>query len=140
MENLHVVGPPGSLDQARYTLAEVADLPLIMPSRPNFLRIIFDRACDERDLAPRVVQRVDGMWHIKALVRSGHGFTMLTYGGVLTEAAAGTLDARPLIKPQIGWRLCIATRAEHKPKVAISIVEDAIFDIVIDFVKRGLWQ
>ncbi|TFF27193.1 LysR family transcriptional regulator [Jiella endophytica] len=140
VENLHVVGPPGSLSQAQYPLAEVAELPLIMPSRPNYLRIIFDRACNERSLVPQVVQRVDGMWHIKALVRSGHGYTMLTYGGVLTEATSGTLEARPLIEPQIGWRLCIATRAEQKPKVAITIVEEAIFEIVTNFVRRGLWQ
>ncbi|MEI4470126.1 LysR family transcriptional regulator [Frigidibacter sp. MR17.24] len=140
VEHLHLVGPPGSLLQDRYRLEELAGLPLIMPSRPNYLRIIFDRACDERGLEPQVVQRVDGMWHLKALVRAGQGFTVLTYGAVLTEAAAGTLEARPVVEPQIGWRLCIATRAEQKRKVAITIVEDAIFDIVTDFVRRGLWR
>ncbi|MCD1619339.1 LysR family transcriptional regulator [Salipiger manganoxidans] len=140
VENLNLVGPPGSLDAPRVTLAEVARLPLVMPSRPNFLRIIFDRACDAQGLEPNVVQRVDGMWHLKALVRSGHGFTVLTYGGVLTEITAGTLDCRPIVAPQIGWHLCIATRAEQRPKVAVTVVEDAIFDIVTDFVRRGVWQ
>lgn len=140
MENLNLVGSPGSLNAPQFTLAEVARLPLVMPSRPNFLRIIFDRACDERGLEPNVVQRVDGMWHLKALVRAGHGFTVLTFGGVLTEINAGTLECRPIVAPQIGWHLCIATRAEHRPKVAVTVVEDAIHDIVTDLVARGVWK
>lgn len=140
VENLNLVGPPGSLGRAEYSLTEVAELPLILPSRPNFLRIIFDRVCDEHGLTPKVMQRVDGVWHIKALVRASQGFTVLTYGGVLTEAASGALEARPIVEPQIGWRLCIATRAEQKPKVAVSVVEDAIFEIVNDLVARGVWR
>lgn len=140
IENLYLVGPPGSLAQSEYTLEDVSRLPLVMPPRPNFLRIIFDRVCDERNLTPNVVQRVDGVWHLKALVRSGHGFTVLTYGGVLTEVAAGTLEARPIVEPQIAWRLCVASRVDQKPKVAVSVVEDAVFEIVTDFVARGIWR
>ncbi|GGH45049.1 LysR family transcriptional regulator [Frigidibacter albus] len=140
VEHLNIVGPPGSLSKPSFTLAEAAQLPLVMPSRPNFLRIMFDRACDAHGYEPNVVQRVDGMWHLKALVRSGHGFTALTYGGVLTEINAGTLECRPIVAPQIGWQLSIATRAEQRPKVAVSVVEDAIFDIVADLVHRGVWQ
>lgn len=140
VENLHLVGPPGSLDQREYRLAEAVTFPLIMPPRPNFLRIIFDRAADEQGLEPNVVQRVDGVWHLKALVRSGHGHTLLTYGGVLTEIAAGTLEARPVTDPQISWRLCIATRAEQSSKVAVTVVEDAIYDIVTGLVADGVWH
>lgn len=140
VESLYLVGPPGSLDKDEYTLAEAVTLPLIMPPRPNFLRIIFDRAADEQGLQPNIVQRVDGVWHLKALVRSGHGYTLLTYGGALTEIAAGTLTARPVVEPQISWRLCIATRAEQSSKVAITVTEDAIFDIVTGLVSQGVWH
>jgi LysR family nitrogen assimilation transcriptional regulator len=140
VESLNLIGPPGSLNAPSFTLAQVASLPLMMPSRPNFLRIIFDRACDAHGHVPKLVQRVDGMWHLKALVRSGHGFTVLTYGGVLTEITAGTLDCRPIVAPQISWQLCLATRAERRSQVAVSVVEDAIFEIVTDLVHRGVWR
>ena len=140
VENLNVVGPPGSLLKAHYTLQEVAALPLIMPSRPNFLRILFDRACDKHGVTPNIVQRVDGTGHLKALVRSGHGFTVLTYGGVLTEVFNGTLEARMIVDPQIGWTLCIASRDAHGPRIATAAVEAAIYDIVTDLMGRGIWQ
>jgi LysR family nitrogen assimilation transcriptional regulator len=59
---------------------------------------------------------------------------------VLTEAAAGTLDARLIIEPQISWRLCVASRADQTPKVAASVVMTAISEIVADLVARRIWQ
>jgi LysR family nitrogen assimilation transcriptional regulator len=139
-ERLNLIGPPGSLNKDAYTLAEAVALPLIMPPRPNFLRVLVDRAVDQSGLILDIVQRVDGVWHLKALVRAGHGFSILTYGAVLTEVEQGTLVARPIVDPIIEWRLCVATRIDHKGKPAFAAVENAICDIVDDLVARGVWR
>ncbi|OJH43327.1 LysR family transcriptional regulator [Paracoccus sp. SM22M-07] len=139
VENLTVISAPGRLTQPHYPLAEVATMPLIMPSRPNYLRIVFDRACRAQGLEPNIIQRVDGMWHLKALVKAGFGHSVMTYGGVLTEIRAGLLEARSIVEPQISWDLCLATRAEQRPKRAVAIVEDAIHDIIMTFVRDGIW-
>ncbi|MEZ5931971.1 MAG: LysR family transcriptional regulator [Alphaproteobacteria bacterium] len=114
VERLHVIGRTGTLEQAAYTLAEASRLPLILPSRPNFLRILIDKHADEAGIALHVTQRVDGISHLKALVRQGLGFTILTYGGILSEAQMGTLEAAPITDPPMEWTLGIATRADQR--------------------------
>ncbi|ANT61627.1 hypothetical protein AYJ57_14115 [Salipiger sp. CCB-MM3] len=140
VEHLNVVGPCGALDKDSYTLAEAAAMPLIMPSRPNFLRILVDKHADEIGAELNIVQRVDGVWHLKSLVRHGHGFTILTYGGVLSEVQNGTLEARPIVKPQMAWTLCTATKADQRGKKAIQVVEALVRDIVGDLVASGIWR
>lgn len=140
VEHLYVIGPCGSLERDSYPLAEAAQLPLIMPSRQNYLRILIDQHADSIGADLNIVQRVDGVWHLKSLVRHGHGFTILTFGGVLTEVQAGTLDARPITDPQIDWTLCIASKADQKDKPAVQAVQAVAQEIVNDLVARGVWR
>ncbi|WP_102223545.1 LysR family transcriptional regulator [Acidimangrovimonas sediminis] len=140
VEQLYMIGPPGKLEKPVYTLAEAVTLPLIMPSRPNFLRILIDKHADALGLTLNVQQRVDGVWHLKALVRQGHGFTMLTYGGVMSEVQQGTLEAVPIVDPRMEWTLGIATKRDQRRKRTIQIVEQAVEAIVGDLVRRGIWK
>lgn len=140
VEKLHLIGQKGALDKSVYTLAEAAALPLIMPSRANYLRILVDQHAKDNGYNLNVTQRVDGVWHLKALVRGGHGYTLLTFGGVLTEFHLGTLMAAPIIKPEIEWQLCTATKADQHQNMAIREVEKAIAEIVADLVTRNIWH
>ena len=140
VEHLYVVGPRGSLTRDAYTLREAAALPLILPSRQNYLRILIDKNADAIGAGLNIIQRVDGVWHLKSLVRHGHGFTILTYGGVLSEVQAGTLEARPITDPRIDWTLCLACKADQKDKLAVQAVRAVTQDIVDDLVARGVWH
>lgn len=140
VEHLCVIGPTGALNRPAYRLAEAAALPLVMPSRPNFLRVLIDKHADAIGAALNVVQRVDGVWHLKALVRHGHGFTILTYGAVMSEIQQGTLEAAPIEEPRISWKLCLATRADQHRKMAIKLVGEAVQSIVTDLVVEGIWK
>lgn len=140
VERLYVVGAPGALDGDSYTLADAVQLPLIMPSRPNYLRILVDKHADLAGLGLNVIQRADGVWHLKALVRHGHGVSILTYGAVLSEVQQGTLVAVPICEPRINWALSIATKIDQRGKMATQIVERAVQTIVRDLVRQGLWK
>ncbi len=140
VEHLWVVGNAGSLSEPSYTLAEAAALPLILPSRPNFLRMLIDSHAERERLTLNVVQRSDGVWHTKALVRYGHGHTILTYGAVLSEMQQGTLDAVPITDPRIEWTLCVAMRRDQSRKPAFQAVGEAIREIVGDLVSREIWK
>lgn len=139
-EHLWVIGKAGSFDRPSYTLAEAVALPLILPSRPNFLRILIDAHAEAHNLSLNVVYRSDGVWILKALVRYGLGFTILTYGGILSERQQGTLDAVPITNPQINWTLCTAMRRDQARKPASQIVNSAIQTIVGKLVQTGIWR
>ena len=140
VEKLHLIGRAGSLDKPFYTLAEAAALPLIMPSRANYLRLLADQHAEEIGQTLNVVQRVDGIWHLKALVRDGHGFTLLTFGGVLSEFHLGTLMAAPIVEPEVQWKLCTALKTDQRRNMAVHEVEKAIAEIVADLVARDIWH
>jgi LysR family transcriptional regulator, nitrogen assimilation regulatory protein len=140
VEHLWVVGGAGSLDQESYTLAEAAALPLILPSRPNYLRMLIDSHAEAQNLTLNVVQRSDGVWHTKALVRYGHGHTILTYGAVLSELQQHTLDAVPITDPRIDWTLCVAMRRDQSRKPAFILVSEAIREIADDLVRQNIWK
>ncbi|MEQ3625430.1 MAG: LysR family transcriptional regulator [Celeribacter sp.] len=140
VEHLFMIGPSGALDQDEYTLAEAAVMPLIMPSRPNFLRLLVDKHADAVGAELNIVQRADGVWHLKSLVRDGHGFTILTYGGVMSEVQNGTLEARPIVRPTMTWTLCTATKADQRTKMAIQVVEACVRKIVDELVVSGIWK
>ncbi len=140
VEMLHLIGKTGSLGKNSYTLAEAAALPLIMPARSNYLRLLADQHAERIGCKLNVVQRVDGIGHLKALVREGHGFTLLTFGGVLSEYHQGSLTAAPIVEPEIRWQLCTATKTDQRSKMAVRVVEQAISDIVGDLVARRIWR
>ena len=140
VEKLHLIGPKGSLDKSSYTLAEAAALPLIMPSRSNYLRLLADQHAENIGCTLNVTQRVDGIWHLKALVRDGHGFTLLTFGGVLTEFHLGTLVAVPIVEPEVQWRLCTAIKSDQRQNMATKAVERVISDIVGELVDQSIWH
>ncbi len=140
VEKLHLIGRTGALDKPFYTLAEAAALPLIMPSRANYLRLLADQHAEAAGHPLNIIQRVDGIWQLKALVRDGHGYTLLTFGGVLTEFHLGTLTAAPIIEPEVQWRLCTAIKSDQRRNMAVLEVERAIGEIVADLVARDIWH
>lgn len=140
IEKLHLIGQAGSLKKNSYTLAEAASLPLIMPSRSNYLRLLADQHAEKIGYTLNVTQRVDGIWHLKALVRDGHGYTLLTFGGVLTEFHLGTLVAAPIVEPEVQWRLCLATKSDQRHNMATRAVEGVISEIVRELVEQNIWH
>jgi LysR family nitrogen assimilation transcriptional regulator len=139
-ERMWIVGKAEALTKESYTLAEATQLPLVMPSRPNFIRVLLERHMDPDGPPLNIVQRADGVWQLKALVRYGHGFTFLTYGAVVSEIKLGVLRAAPVTDPSIVWDLCVAMRTDQYRKIAAAAVEGLIREIVEEFVRAGLWR
>ncbi|OSQ46215.1 LysR family transcriptional regulator [Thalassospira alkalitolerans] len=140
VEHLCLIGKQGTLTKPDYSFAEAASYPLVMPSRPNFLRILVDSYAEEYDVSLNIVTRSDGIGHTKSLVRYGQGFTILTYGAVISDVQNGLLQAVPIKDPEITWKLCVAMRTDQGRKKTLSVIESLIQDIVRDLVADGVWR
>lgn len=139
-EYLCVVGPAGSLTRTGYTLAEVAAMPLVLPDRPNHLRILIDEHAERHDLTVDASIHSDGVWLTKAIVREGHGFTILTAGAVISEVRQGLLDAVPISDPSIPWRLGVAMRVDQSRKRTFVVIEELIHAIAGGLVAENIWR
>lgn len=123
-----------------YAIADIGDLPLILPSRPHSLRMLIEQVAAEKGINLNIVVEADGLPTIKSLVMRGLGATLFTYVAVTNEVAAGTLTAVTIEDPGIQWRLDIASRRDRRRTLAVSEIIRLIDEEVHDLVRRGVWQ
>ncbi len=122
-----------------YDVGDLAEIPLILPSKPHSLRMLIELAVakEDRSLEPSI--EVDGLPIIKAMVERGLGFTTLTQPAVTREVANGTLKAIPIRSPGIRWDLDIACRRDRRPSDAAMELMRVIEEEVQTLVETGVW-
>ncbi len=94
-------------------LRALAELPLILPSRPNSFRLALEAEMGRMGLRPRIVLEVDGLNAIVDLVREGLGFAVLppyTFSG-LEQPHPFSLHA--IEQPRLTSELVLVTSARR---------------------------
>jgi LysR family nitrogen assimilation transcriptional regulator len=111
-EEVLLVGKAGAALRGRdhATTEDLADLPLVLPSRPNASRRLLDGWAARKGLPLNVRMEVDDHSITRALVRQGLGFTLLTRGAVEADVRRGELEAWPF-KPGAAWTLAMISHA-----------------------------
>ena len=74
----HADSADGTAPTAHATLAELSQLPLVIPSRPNAIRMHVEGALAQAGLSPTVAMEVDGIPSILELVAGGAGCAVLS--------------------------------------------------------------
>lgn len=139
-EPVFVVGRKGSFQAIRGAVrtGELASLPLILPSRPNASRRLLASWMAERHLEPRILMEVDEPSIIRALLRAGHGFSLLTRGSVDTELRHGELEARPL-RPVSSWQLALVCPAHGTRPAIVTALARLIVEVARELTAGGVW-
>lgn len=113
-EDLYLVEPAGGERGAAIRLSEVAERTLIMPSRPNALRMLVDSLLASIGKHSRVPLEIDGVAAILDLVADGAGVAVLPLNAVTSSGQAALFNARPIFDPVVRSRLSVAVSA-HRP-------------------------
>lgn len=95
-------------------LAELAQLELIIPSRPNAIRMLVEGQLINLGIVPRIALEIDGVAAILDLVADGAGCAVLTRHAVLTAAHPERYTMRRISEPRLASRLYMAMHA-HRP-------------------------
>lgn len=90
------------------SLAEVAQLLLVIPSRPNALRMHVESEMANIGCRPRVALEIDGVSAILDLVADGAGAALLSRNAVASSIRPSAYRTRS-IQPPLRTRLCLAT-------------------------------
>lgn len=80
----HADSADGTAPTGHATLAELSQLPLVIPSRPNAIRMHVEGALAQAGLSPTVAMEVDGIPSILELVAGGAGCAVLSRQTVLS--------------------------------------------------------
>jgi DNA-binding transcriptional LysR family regulator len=104
----HNVLPPGPV-----RLAQLADLPLALPTARFGLRHLLDAAAQERGVAIKPRLEIDALTMMAAVLAREPLCTVLPPSAVRRELAAGDLVAHPIIEPEVARRLFMIFSGER---------------------------
>jgi len=104
--------PPGLAEDPPpepVALAEVAELPLVIPSRPNAVRMLVETEMANRGLKPRVALEIDGVSAILDLVADGVGAALLSRNAVESSVRPSAYRMRAVKDPALRIPLSTVT-------------------------------
>lgn len=139
-EEVFLVGKPGSFPfRSGYVRTEqLSRVPLILPSRPNASRRMLDSWISARGLSLNVKMEVDDSSIIRALLRDGVGFSLLTQGSFRLEVRHKELTALPF-RPRVHWPLALVMPASHPRAALVDSVAQMIRETTRDLSGSGIW-
>jgi LysR family nitrogen assimilation transcriptional regulator len=83
------------------TLREVAELPLLIPSRPNALRMHVESEMAAIGCQPQIALEIDGVSAILDLVADGAGVALLSRNAVMRSVRPSAYALRPVSAPAL---------------------------------------
>jgi LysR family nitrogen assimilation transcriptional regulator len=133
-DQLFLIGPRAAKAARKMrksvTLAEIADYPLIIPSRPHSIRMSVENALAGVDRKIRVAHEIECIPAVIDLVRQGHGFAVLPFNAVQSTPWGDEVSVKPIVAPVLKTSLSLATAA-HRPKSplmrkSIEVIRDIV--------------
>ena len=95
----------------RVKVAQLVDYPLVLPSRPQALRMIFDDAVEDQQLPLRIVAEVDSIKMVLSLVARNVGCSVVPASAVKTWPGSAPVFTAQVSHPVIRNRIVLATPA-----------------------------
>lgn len=126
--------PPGPIG-----LGVLAELPMILPSRPHGLRRLIDNTLAERGIYPRVEMELEAMPSTLLLVEEGTGYTVLPYASVHLLVEAGRLDVWPF-DPPITRKLILATSSQRPMSSTFRPLFRTVRTELRDIMSTHIWK
>ena len=98
--------PPGAI-----ALRALAELPLVIPSRPNAIRMHVESELAGIGCRPRIALEIDGVSAILDLVADGAGSAVLSRNAVASSVRPSAFSLRPIGDPPLRILVALATSA-----------------------------
>jgi LysR family transcriptional regulator, nitrogen assimilation regulatory protein len=112
------------------TLAELADYPLNIPSRPHAIRMSVESALAGVDVKIKVAHEIECIPAIIDLVRQGHGYAVLPLNAVKSTPWSDEVLVKPILAPILRTSLSIATSAQRPRSPLLRKAIDVVRDVV----------
>jgi len=125
---------PVDANPAPITLREVARLPLVIPSRPNAVRMQVESEMANIGLRPRIALEIDGVSAILDLVADGAGSAVLSRTAVSHSLRPDSYTVRNITEPLLRAKVSVAI-SSLRPA---TLTQQATLDILRRIVQQTL--
>lgn len=109
-------------------LQELAGLPLVIPSRPNAIRMRVESELAARGCNPRIALEIDGVSAILDLVADGSGNAVLSRNAVESSAHPALFRLRPIHDPPLLAQIALAVSAQRPATLTQQATQALIID------------
>lgn len=139
-EQMLLIGPKGAKLGLRRAVSidMLADLPLILTTRPNSLRLTIEDGLSRRGLQPSVRLEANTLPLMTDLVQEGLGYTVLPACGVAALLKTGKVRASPITGLFITWML--AKPAGRSLGVAAERFADTLMGMARQKIREKAWR
>ena len=118
---------------------KVFDFPVVLPGRPNVLRIVIEQLAARHDIALDV-KDCDSLPAIAKLVCDAQFMAVMPHFAFVDEMARGEMVAIPIVDPIPSWTLSIVVSQRTMHSRASEAVARIMADLIGDMVKQGTWR
>ncbi|NNN24090.1 MULTISPECIES: LysR substrate-binding domain-containing protein [Pseudomonas] len=129
---------PGAPRGERVQLADLGNLPLVMPSAQHGLRSALTSAFEREGLVPNIIMEIDGLAVLMNAARAGHAATIQPGAAAALKGESGLLVAE-ITNPHVGRRNLLATLADDELSPAALATRRVITDVARQLVEAGQW-
>lgn len=140
-ESLRLVGARGSLEKRTdMTLDEVAELPLLLLSRPNGIREEIERQALARGKRLKIVAEINSPALLIDAVRDGLGYSVLPACGIESALRDGQLDTVTLEAGRLQRCVHIGTAKVFALSLAAERIAACLEELTNQAIVRGEWE
>ncbi|NYT26114.1 LysR family transcriptional regulator [Alcaligenaceae bacterium] len=143
-ERLHFVSADPALRErlagaAAISVVDVLDRPLILPPKPNGIRMLMERQVLRSGLSMRVIANLTGVHTMLAAVKAGLGDSVVMAANPEFAGYDKDLLALPIADPEIERPAALYQAESFAPTLATAGVRDIALRLVRDFLDTGKW-
>jgi LysR family nitrogen assimilation transcriptional regulator len=135
---LGAVSPPAA-EEHSIRFADLAGLPLIMPSKPHGLRSIIENVANKLGVRLNIEMKIDAYHAMVDLAEAGLGYTILPFMAIKQRALAGRLRTWVIREPNVTGVLSVATSTQRPRTPATRHLLDSVKENVRLLVQQGVW-
>jgi LysR family nitrogen assimilation transcriptional regulator len=133
-EELMIIAAPGAEigdhGAEAVRLADLAEVPLLMPSQIHTLRQVMDARFGELSLQPRIAAEIDSIVIMMQAVRAGLGTAVMPLS-IRQNFDMSDLTVRRIVEPEIQLTVSICT-SEHQPMSEPAL---AVHQVLVELIE-----
>jgi len=120
-------------------IAQLENLPLILPTSPNSRRLLVEKIFRERGLVLNVAAEIDGFATTRALLSEGFGYSLMTQAALFALGDNPSLMAIELKSKELQWRLDLIRHRSQINNQVVNVVAAIIRDVTRQLNESGQW-
>lgn len=119
---------------APLALHQLAEQQLVIPTRPNAIRMLVEAELAAIGRRPQIALEIDGVAAILALVADGAGHAVLSRNAVAIAERSRRYAIRPIVKPVLRSRLALAASSQRP----VTRTQRAMGELLRELVQQHL--